>query len=268
MSKKDTKVVGAALMGTAMAVTAGAVPLALAATPASDAQAPAATAEQAVETVAGAQVKVADVQGEFAYDQTTLTSNDQIKRAFVGADAVQCGGQVAPGESVPADQWQITVGGDVQNEFTATLDELAQKNAISVVMGCACAANGADQRQAANANVTGVTLMSLIGRAGLDADVNTVTFTTADGYSVSLPLSYVKQRYTLIVYDINGEPLESSMGGTNQLWLGGTSAKYFARDITGITFTHEEKVPAAPGTAEAGDTYANAPGIGVTASEA
>lgn len=268
MSKSDSKVVGAAIMGTAMAVTVGAVPLAaLAAAPAPEAAPAPASAEQTV-AVAGSQVKVAQVQGQFAYDQTTLTSNDQIKRAFVGADAVQCGGQAAPEASVPTDQWQITVGGDVQNEFTATLDELAQKNAISVVMGCACAANGADQRQAANANVTGVTLMSLIGRAGLDADVNTVTFTTADGYSVALPLSYVKQRYTLIVYDINGEPLQSSMGGTNQLWLGGTSAKYFARDITGISFTHEDKVPAAPGTLEAGDTYANAPGIGVLASKA
>lgn len=267
MLKSDSKAVGAALMGTVMAVTAGAVPLtALAAAPQAPDAAPA--IEQAGQVQAGGQVKVAEVTGQFAYDQTTVTGNDQIKSAFLGADAVLCGGQVAPGESVPADQWLLTVTGDVQNEFTAPLAELAQKNAISVVMGCACAANGADQRQAANANVTGITLMSLMGRAGVSPDANTVTFTTADGYSVSLPLTYVKQRYSLIVYDINGEPLESSMGGTNQLWLGGTSAKYFARDITAISFTHEEKVPAAPGTPEAGDVYANAPGIGVLSSQA
>lgn len=268
MTRTDTKAAAVALMGTAMATALGAAPLAAMAAeiPAAAPHAPQ-VAESVVQTAAAPQVRVASVEGTFAFDQATPTSNAAIKQAFQGADQVMCGASAAPTPSVPADQWEIRVTGSVDNEFTATLADLAVDGSTNVLMGCACSANGADQRQNANAEVTGITFMSLIGRAGVHADANTVTFTTADGYQVALPLNYVKQRYSLIVYDINGEPLQSSMGGTNQLWLGSTSARYFARDIVEISFSHEEQVPPTPGSPEANDTYANAPGIGFVASQ-
>lgn len=269
MTLNDSKAAAAALMGTAVATALGALPLAAMA---ADAPTPAPTSPEAAASVASQAVahpavKTDVVEGVFAFDQGTPTSNAAIKQAFQGADQVLCGAQAAPAPSVPADEWQLSVTGDVQNQFTATLADLAVDGSTNVLMGCACSANGADQRQNANAEVTGITVMSLIGRAGVNPDANTVTFTTADGYSVALPLSYVKQRYSLIVYDVNGEPLQSSMGGTNQLWLGSTSARYFARDIVEVSFTCEDEVPPIPGTPEAGDRYANAPGIGFTTSE-
>ena len=214
-------------------------------------------------TAASAVVELDAVHGQFSFDQSTITPTAEIQKAFQGTSAYLCGAQVGTGETVPIDQWTITVGGDVQNQFSATLGELADDHALSVQMGCACAGNGADQRVAANALVTGVTLMDIMERAGVSTDVNTVTFTSADGFSVSLPLSYLKQRYTLVVYNVNGEDLANSMGGTNQLWLGSTAARYFARDITGITFESRDQadIPPAPGTAEAGDLYANVPNV-------
>lgn len=66
---------------------------------------------------------------------------------------------------------------------------------------------------------------------------------------VTLPLSYVTQRRSLIVFSVNGAPLADSVGGSNQLWLGSTSARYFARDIVSISFEAraEDDVPCAPG---------------------
>lgn len=268
-AKRDAQL---AIAGAAALVAAGVMPaLALATTPAETVQATAGTqtavAQEATQTIS-TQVKSDQVQGQFAFDQSTLTSNDAIKKAFAGTNAYLCNSLAGTDEaSVPLDQWSITVNGDVSSEFTATLDELADEHALTVPMGCACAGNGADQRVVANAEVTGVTFIDIMRQAGVNPDANTVTFTSSDGYQVSLPLSYVKQRYTLIVYAVNGEPLENSMGGTNQLWLGSTSANYFARDITGITFEarDEADIPAAPGTPEAGDTYANSPNVGVLA---
>lgn len=269
----SSKVVSAALAGTALALS-GAPLVALAATPGTAAPQPAGTtatqAASTATTTATAKVTSPVVHGTFAYDQTTLTSNADIKKNFAGTDAYLCGTTAGTDEaSVPLDSWNITVGGDVQNAFTESLADLADDNALTVPMGCACAGNGADQRVSANAEVTGVTFASLMREAGVSADANTVTFTSSDGYQVSLPLSYVKQRYTLLVYAINGEPLANSMGGTNQLWLGSTSARYFARDITGITFETRDAadVPAAPGTAAAGDTYANVPNVALTSSK-
>ncbi len=268
-STKRSAVRAAALAGTALLVTTGVAPALAHAATATEAQQTTdqrtPIVEQAVNRVA-TQVRTDKVVGQFGFDQTTLTSNAAIKSAFAGTNAFLCNSLAGTDEaSVPIDQWTIKVDGDVSSAFTATLGDLADDNALTVQMGCACAGNGADQRVVANAEVTGVTLMDIMRQAGVGSDANTVTFTSSDGYQVSLPLSYVKQRYSLIVYSVNGEPLENSMGGTNQLWLGSTSANYFARDITGITFEARDAadVPAAPGTAQAGDSYANSPNVGV-----
>ena len=73
------------------------------------------------------------------------------------------------------------------------------------------------------------------------------------------------QRASLIVYEVGGAPLSDSMGGTNQLWLGSTAARYFTRDVVEIRVEalDEGSLPPAPGTPEAGDRYANRPNVGV-----
>ena len=95
--------------------------------------------------------------------------------------------------------------------------------------------------------MTGVTVASLLAAAAPLEGVNTVVFTSADGYEVALPLSYVAQRHSLIVFEVNGAPIGDSVGGANQLWLGSTSARYFARDIVSVGFEARDVVPAAPG---------------------
>lgn len=136
--------------------------------------------------------------------------------------------------------------------------------AAQVTMGCSCAGNPAGGLAAGNADVLGVTMLSIMNRANVAEDVNTIVFTSSDGYEIALPFYYVAQRFSLIAFDIAGEPVANSMGGTNQLWLGSTAANYFARDVATITFETREIAPPTPGTAQAGDTYANVPNISVT----
>ena len=145
-----------------------------------------------------------------------------------------------------------------------TIAELQEDPAAqTVLMGCSCAGNPADGRATVNAEVTGVSVKALIQKAGRTLDANTVVFTSADGYEVALPLDYVVNRYCPIVFDVAGSPIAESVGGANQLWLGSTSARYFARNIVSITVEARDVVPAAPGTDAADDDYANLPNIGV-----
>lgn len=65
------------------------------------------------------------------------------------------------------------------------------------------------------------------------------------------------------VFDVNGSPIAESMGGVNQLWLGSTSARYFARDIVSITVESRDEVPAAPTAGDAAEASANLPNVGV-----
>ena len=142
-------------------------------------------------------------------------------------------------------------------------DEMMDEATETLVLGCSCAGNPADGAASVNAEVTGIALGTLLAAAEPSADANTIVFTSADGYEVALPLYYVEQRYCPIVFDVNGSPLIESVGGANQLWLGSTSARYFARDIVKIELEERETPPPAPGAGDVGDAYANLPNVGV-----
>lgn len=203
------------------------------------------------------------VEGAFSFSQATVTPIEKIRAVFQKAVVALCGADDELTVANAAD-WSITVGGDVQAGYSATLGELAQDDENTTIMGCACVSNGAGGPAAINAQVTGIPLAGIIKAAQPNADANTVTFVSEDGYNVSLPLDYVLARHSVISYEINGETLSSSMGGTNQLWIDSAAAKYFTRNIVEIRVTHEDVVPAAPGSEQAVDgEYVNRPNVGI-----
>ena len=204
------------------------------------------------------------VEGTFTWDQGTITPNEVIKSVFQKASIALCD---AASELTIADaeDWAISVSGDVQQAYSATLGELADESEGTMIKGCTCVSNGAGGPASINAQITGVPLASIIARAMPAADANTVTLVSEDGYEASLPLSYVMSRSAVVTYEINGEDLSESVGGTNQLWIDSTAAKYFTRNIVEIKVTHEDVVPAAPGAEQAADgEYVNRPNAGIT----
>ncbi len=205
-------------------------------------------------------VKAPAVVGSFSYTQAEVTPADQIARAMGDAPDYLCGAKGASLATVSAEDWSISVSGDVKAPYEATVSELqADPDVQSVLMGCSCQGNPADGNASVNAMVTGVSASILLQKAGVEAGANTVVFESADGYEVALPLRYVAQRYCPIVFDVNGSPIEQTMGGSNQLWLGSTSARYFARDIVSIRVETRDELPATP---EAGAAD-NLPNVGV-----
>lgn len=205
------------------------------------------------------------VAGKFAYTQSEISSNDDLK-AVAGASKYLCGARpVGDAGSLSAHDWVIEVKGAVDHPYAASFDELCETEEVqSLLLGCACAGNPADGKASANAEVTGVAVRTLIGIAGVQGKANTIVFTSADGYEVALPLQYVKTHYCPVVYDVDGAPLAETMGGSNQLWLGSTSANYFARDIVAITLEERQTPPPSPSSDEARAAYANLPNVGVS----
>lgn len=210
-------------------------------------------------------VKKDVVEGVFAFSQTAVSPLDSIRKNIGEASKYLCGAKGATqSESVSAADWTITFEGAVENPVTMTVQELADKeDTTPVIMGCSCAGNPADGAASANALVEGVSTKTLLSIASPSADVNTIVLTSSDGYSVALPLSYVQQHKGLLVFDVNGSPLEDSVGGTNQLWLGSTPANYFVRDLAKITFENRAQTPPSPTSDEARAELANLPNVGV-----
>ena len=209
------------------------------------------------------------VNGVFMFSQCEVSTLDAIHKALHLAPKYLCGAEVGAGDSTETspENWTISVGGDVANGFSATIDELAQGGRAQVIMGCSCAGNPAGGPGTVNAETTGVTLRSIMERAGVSAGANTVVFTSEDGYEAALPLSYVKNRYAMIVYAVNGQPMSNSVGGSNQLWLGATSAQYYVRNVASISFETRQTPPPVPGSAQAADAAANMPSASITAAE-
>ena len=154
--------------------------------------------------------------------------------------------------------------GDVDSEFTATVDELAGEDSVQQTMTCTCGGNPADGRAIVTADVKGIPVTYLLDRAQAQAGVNTLTFVSSDGTEVALPLSWVVAHHGVISYEVNGEDLSASVGGNNQLWLAGASANYFVRDVVEVRVTEEAEVPPEPGE---GVEYPNSPNVGITASQ-
>lgn len=213
------------------------------------------------------------VLGTFSFTQSRTCSAEEVSGALGGVRKTLCSqgdGQVSSHGDVSQAQdvraWSVSFTGDgLSSDMEATVGELAKVSSASTLMGCTCLGNPADGRATVNADVCGIDLRAVMYALGIEDGANTVTFTCADGYEVSLPLSYVLQRRALLVYELDGRPLSESVGGTNQVWLGSTAARYFAGDVVSIRVEclDEADVPPAPGTEAAGDRYENRPNVGV-----
>lgn len=207
-------------------------------------------------------VSIENVQGTFAWNQGVTADNATLSQALYQGSKYLCGAQGAgdaSGERVPSIR-SIRVTGDVSHAFTASVDDFVKKAPVQKVMGCTCSGNPVDGRASANAEVGGFQLAALISEADPLEGANTITFTSADGYEVALPLKYVTQRYCLVVTTVNGEDAAQAIGCANQLWLGSTAARAYARDVVAISITKEAEPPAAPGASP----DANVPNVGVT----
>ncbi len=215
-------------------------------------------AAQSAET-AGGYVAADASEGQFAWDQTTITPNSVIREVFRTATNALCNATNDLAVDNPL-QWRLSVSGDVENAFSATIDELAQEQAVQQTMTCTCGGNPSDGKAIITAEVKGIPVSYLVGRAAAQEGANTITFVSADGTEAAMPLVYAVGHHGVVSFEINDEDLSASVGGNNQLWLAGAPANYFVRDIVEIRITCEETVPPNPGE---GMEYPNSPNVGV-----
>ena len=259
-----TRTTQAIAAGASSLLAIGAVALPAIASTSNEAPTADITAATAETTSSSASVYLPVVNGQFAYTQSEVSSNEEIRKHIGDAATYLCGSGLTPPAAVAPEDWQVHIGGTVSNEMDVTFGELAQSDEMQqLIMGCSCAGNPANGTASVNAEVTGIPLSVIIKQAVPSAETNTVVFTSEDGYSIALPLSYVTSHLGMLVFDVNGAPLADSVGGTNQLWMGGTAANYFARNIQSIQFETRDTEPLNPSSDKARAVYQNLPNVGV-----
>lgn len=185
--------------------------------------------------------KIANVQGEFSYNQNVLTPADEVFSLFGTATTGVC---AAPGfafDKVEQEDYYLNIRGTLKKTATVYVKELMEgsKEEKSKVMACSCGMSAA----IANTEVKGVLLEDVLPLEDILAGTNTITFRDKSGYGLPLPLSYALEKQAMLVWNVGGKDLSSENGGPLQLWVPDTIAKYFTRQVVDIELSREEAEP-------------------------
>ena len=217
--------------------------------------------------------QVADVEGDFSWNQTDVVSQDQLfnfQWYWRGSDFLRNERQAAGDERDTSvyDDWTITLSGEVANETTFTLADLIENAPVetkAVTMHCTYNPTGGPL--VGSCVVTGIPLSWLIEQAGGLTDEAWGMYTSSsDGNANSMLVENLEGKDALVVYEIDGEPLEWKDGFPCMLWIGGTGAPVNCKELSDIIFVPEGD----PGvweylgwTTEDGEGYYNKPNVGV-----
>ena len=178
---------------------------------------------------------VANVKGEFSFDQNVLTPADEVFSLFGTVATAMCARPGFAFDEVKEEDYFINVGGSVKKTKTVSLSELKGGDSQKRIVKCSCATGPA----VANAQVVGVSLQNVMQMVDVEEQANTLTVTGADGYGVSMPLTYALDRDAIFVYQVGEKPVPTGV----QLWVPKSVARYFARNVVDIEFSVQEQVP-------------------------
>jgi DMSO/TMAO reductase YedYZ molybdopterin-dependent catalytic subunit len=103
--------------------------------------------------------------------------------------------------------YRLKVGGLVDKPLSLTYDEVLARPAESRVITVHCV-----EGWHVKILWEGVSLAALIDEAGAKTSANTVIFRSADGYSTSVPLAYIRQKNILLAFKMNGLILPKERG--------------------------------------------------------
>ena len=211
-----------------------------AAAPAPQQTAPAAQAEAAAPSAfenavisareTAAYDKLANVTGEFTFNQDTLTPADEVFSLFGTAATALCAKPGFAFEKTSGEDYYVNVGGTIKKAYSLNLSAIADMEPTTRTLACSCGHGPA----VANAQVTGVKLADVLSLAELEEGTDTVTVRDAEGYGLPIPLSVALEKGAMLVYQVNGEKLAQGAGAPLQLWMPEAAAKYFTRQVTEI----------------------------------
>jgi DMSO/TMAO reductase YedYZ molybdopterin-dependent catalytic subunit len=161
-----------------------------------------------------------------------------------------------PVPTIDRTSWKLRLGGLVHRPLELRLDELTAMPQRSVFATAECAGNGRSFLREPQPGVqwgagaighaewTGVPLSAVLERAGVHPGAVEVLFEGADrgsepdhpepmNFARSLPLAKARDRDTLLVLRMNGEPLSADHGAPVRLfvpgWYGVASVKWLSR---------------------------------------
>ncbi len=114
---------------------------------------------------------------------------------------------------VSADDWTLTIDGDVEREVVLTFDELLAMPMVERDITLTCVSNSVGGEYVGGARWLGVPLADLLDLAGVGSKADQILSTDFDGMTISTPLAMATDgRDALVCVGMNGEPLPREHG--------------------------------------------------------
>lgn len=186
-----------------------------------------------------------DLETPVEYLNTYITPNDlHFVRSHYG-----------PPASLNVNDWRLSIKGEAANPLSLSIFDLrTQFEQVSVTVVCQCAGNGrglfsprASGAQwtyggVGNARWTGVRLADILARAKIDPNTKMIITQGADRpanpnspiYTRALPIAKVLDKYTILAYDMNGEPLAFLHGAPARLVIPGWYGNHWMKWLTSL----------------------------------
>ena len=113
----------------------------------------------------------------------------------------------APGE------WNLAIGGLVDNSFTLTFEELTALPSVTLTTDIHCVTKWSKF----DTVWRGVKLKDLLDTAGIQSDATHVMGVAEYGYTANLPMEDALRDESMVVWEYDGEPIEPIHGGPVRL---------------------------------------------------
>lgn len=109
-------------------------------------------------------------------------------------------------------RWRLEIGGLIETPLSLNYQEMKSLPFVEQYATLACIDNPVGGNLIGNALWRGVRLKDLLERAGLKEGVVDIKFTASDNYTDSIALERAMTEGTILVYEMNGEPLTIAHG--------------------------------------------------------
>ncbi len=153
-----------------------------------------------------------------SYNGVTLTPiSSQLNNAIKGT------------QYIDTSSYRLNVTGLVRHELSLSLGDILILPAYAEVVNLDCV-----EGWSFAAKWTGFRVTDLLDSAGVLANGTYVEFFCVDGYTTTLPLSYLRENNVLLAYGLNDVQLPPDRGFPLQLVAGGKYGYKWAKWVTGI----------------------------------
>ncbi|MEG0503230.1 MAG: molybdopterin-dependent oxidoreductase, partial [Raoultibacter sp.] len=175
------------------------------------------------------------------YDQDTITPKEQIffegMRQGSNPDSWMTDDKNIDPDI--AENWVLTIDGEVENPISMTVPELIEKfGTETVVTKQNCLANGVAGGWIYQAEFTGIPISAILEYIKPNEGVQSVmTVSADDAYKLNLPAKYYQIEDAILVTELNGETLPPSQGYPVATCFPGTSSAYMIKQVEHITFS-------------------------------